>query len=79
MVPEIMIATPGVRNMIREKAVEQLRTAIQTGGQYGMRTFDKSLQELYEKDIITYQTALNFSTDINELKSFNGEKMILLR
>ena len=74
MVPEIMIATPGVRNMIRERAVEQLRTAIQTGGQYGMRTFDKSLQELYEKDIITYQTALSFSTDINELRALLKKK-----
>jgi twitching motility protein PilT len=69
MVPEIMIATSGVRNMIRDRAVEQLRTAIQTGGQYGMRTFDKSLKELYEKDIIDYQTALNLATDINELKT----------
>jgi twitching motility protein PilT len=69
MVPEIMVATPGVRNMIRERAVEQLRTAIQTGGQFGMRTFDKSLKELYDKEIITYQTALNMATDINELKS----------
>jgi twitching motility protein PilT len=69
MVPEIMIATPGVRNMIRERAVEQLRTAIQTGGQYGMRTFDKSLKELYEKDIIDYQTAMNMASDVNELKS----------
>jgi len=74
MVPEIMVATAGVRNMIRERAVEQLRTAIQTGGQYGMRTFDKSLKELYEKDIITYQTALNMATDINELKSLMSKK-----
>src|SRR5256885_7996696 len=31
MVPEVMMATTGVRNMIREHQVEQLRTAIQTG------------------------------------------------
>lgn len=74
MVPEIMIATAGVRNMIREKAVEQLRSAIQTGGQLGMRTFDKSLKELCEKDIITYQTALNLATDANELKTLMVKK-----
>jgi len=74
MVPEIMIATAGVRNMIREGSVEQLRTGIQTGGQFGMRTFDKSLKELYEKDIITYQTALNMATDVNELKSLLSKK-----
>ena len=74
MVPEIMIATAGVRNMIRERAVEQLRSAIQTGGQYGMRTFDKSLKELCEKEIITYQTALNMATDVNELKTLMSKK-----
>lgn len=74
LVSEIMIATAGVRNMVRDKAVEQLRSAIQTGGQYGMRTFDKSLKELYEKDIITYQTALNMATDINEFKSLISSK-----
>ena len=74
MVPEIMIATAGVRNLIREKSVEQLRSAIQTGGQYGMRTFDKSLKELYEKNIITFQTALNLATDVNELKTLLSKK-----
>ncbi len=74
MVPEIMIATSGVRNLIREKSIEQLRSAIQTGGQYGMRTFDKSLKELYEKDIITFQTALSYATDPNELKALLAKK-----
>jgi len=77
MVPEIMVVTAGVRNMIRERAVEQLRTAIQTGGQYGMRTFDKSLKELYEKEIITYQTAMSLVTDINELKSLLSKRQNL--
>ena len=74
MVPEIMVATAGVRNMIRERAVEQLRTAIQTGGQFGMRTFDKSLKELCEKGIITYQTALTMATNVNELKTLMSKK-----
>ena len=74
MIPEIMIATAGVRNLIREKAVEQLRSAIQTGGQYGMRTFDKSLKELYEKEIISFQTAMSLATDVNELKTLMSKK-----
>ncbi|MDE2222671.1 MAG: PilT/PilU family type 4a pilus ATPase [Candidatus Omnitrophica bacterium] len=69
MVPEIMIATAGVRNLIRENSIEQMRSAMQTGGQYGMRTFDKSLKEFYEKGLITLNTALELSTDVNELKS----------
>ena len=74
MIPEVMIATAGVRNLIRERGVEQLRTAMQTGGQFGMRTFDKSIKELYEKDIITYQTAIGMATDINELKTLLPKK-----
>src|ERR1700733_10292148 len=75
MVPEIMIATPGIRNMIRERTVEQLRTAIQTGGQVGMRTFDKSLKELYENGTITYQTALTMATNVNELETLLTKKV----
>ena len=74
MVPEIMVATPAVRNMIREKAVEQLRTAIQTGGQWGMKTFDKSLKELYEKGDITYDTAISMARNVEELKGLIGRK-----
>jgi twitching motility protein PilT len=69
MVPEVMIATSGIRNMIREQSVEQIRTAIQTGGQYGMKTMDKSLKELCEKGVITYETALLHAHNVEELKS----------
>jgi twitching motility protein PilT len=69
MVPEIMMATPGVRNLIRERQVEQLRSTMQTGGQYGMRTFDKSLKDLCDKGIISYETAIELATDVNELKN----------
>ncbi len=74
MVPEIMVATSGVRNMIRDRQVEQLRTAIQTGAQYGMKTMDKSLKELYEKGIITYETAITYAHNVEELKSFLGKR-----
>ncbi len=74
LVPEIMIATSGVRNLIRERAVGQLRSAIQTGGQFGMRTFDKSLCELYEKGIITYQVALSMATDVTEFENLMSKK-----
>ena len=74
LVSEIMVATSGVRNLIRERAVEQLRSVIQTGGQFGMRTFDKSLSEFYEKGIITYQTALSMATDVTEFESLLSKK-----
>ncbi len=49
---EVMIATNAIRNLIREHETEQLLTHIQTGGQYGMHTMDRSLKTLYQKGII---------------------------
>lgn len=49
---EVMIATNAIRNLIREHETEQLLTHIQTSGQIGMHTMDKSLKELYKKGVI---------------------------
>ncbi len=71
---EVMIATPGVRNMVRERQTEQIRTAIQTGAAFGMKTMDKSLKELCDKGLITYETALNHVRNLEEFKSMMGKK-----
>ncbi|MDI6605906.1 MAG: PilT/PilU family type 4a pilus ATPase [Candidatus Omnitrophota bacterium] len=55
---EIMIGTPGIRNLIREAEIEQIPTMMQTGSQFGMRTMDKSLRELVQKGLITGDAAL---------------------
>lgn len=55
---EIMVATPGIRNLIREQEVEQIPTLMQTGAQFGMRTMDKSLKELVQGGLISLETAL---------------------
>ena len=54
---EILVATPAVRNLIRERSVEQIPTSIQTGIQYGMHTMDMSLKLLYEAGIVSYEDA----------------------
>ena len=66
---EIMVATSAIRNLIREHETEQLLTLIQTGSQYGMKTMDKSLKELYDKGIISYETAVAYAKDLSEFKS----------
>lgn len=55
---EIVVATPAIRSVVREQKTEQIPTLIQTGAQFGMVTLDKSLKELYEKGLITFQTAI---------------------
>jgi twitching motility protein PilT len=64
---EIMIATPAVRNLIREHATEQLLTTLQTGAQYGMGTMDACLKSLYDRRIISYETAVIRMKSPNEL------------
>lgn len=66
---EIMIGTPAIRNLVREQEIEQIPTLIQTGHQYGMRTMDKSLKELYKEGVITYETALSKAKHVEEFKS----------
>ncbi len=42
---EILVATPAVRNIIREGKTHQLASVLQTGGQSGMQTFEQGLQQ----------------------------------
>ncbi|HNX81249.1 MAG TPA: type IV pilus twitching motility protein PilT [Candidatus Omnitrophota bacterium] len=65
---EIMIGTPGIRNLIREQEIEQIPTLMQTGSQYGMKTMDKSLKELYQKGLITLDAAMTKVKNTDEFK-----------
>lgn len=49
---EIMICTPAIRNLIRQKKTEQIYSAIQTGRHFGMRTLDQHLDELLASNTI---------------------------
>jgi len=46
---EVMVATPAVRNLVREGKTHQLPSMIQTGKQYGMQLLDDAIMQLYEK------------------------------
>jgi len=50
---EIMINTPAVANLIRQGKLDQLETAIQSGGGIGMQSMDKALMDLVEKGWIS--------------------------
>jgi twitching motility protein PilT len=50
---EIMLATPAIRNLIREAKVPQMYSAIQTGQNVGMQTLDQCLQELVKRNVIS--------------------------
>jgi len=66
---EVMIATNAIRNLIREHETEQILTHIQTGGQLGMHTMDKSLKMLYQKDLIAEDVFKTFMKNPDEVRN----------
>jgi twitching motility protein PilT len=64
---EILVATPAVRNIIREGKSHQLEAVIQTGAEFGMQSMDKQLVTLIHEGRITYDEAKNVAVDIDEL------------
>jgi twitching motility protein PilT len=54
---EILIATPAIRNLIRENKVAQMYSAIQTGQSIGMQTLDQCLQDLVARGVVSKQDA----------------------
>ena len=64
---EIMIATPAVRNIIREGKTHQMDAVIQTGAEFGMQSMDRTLVNLVHAGTISYEEARNYAVDIDEL------------
>ncbi|MDR0477369.1 MAG: type IV pilus twitching motility protein PilT [Desulfobulbaceae bacterium] len=54
---EILIATPAVRNLIREAKTHQLISSMQTGKRYGMQTLDDVIQGFLDRGIISADDA----------------------
>src|SRR6187397_3599636 len=54
---EIMIATPAIRNLIRENKIAQMYSSIQTGQAQGMQTLDQCLTELIQKGLVSKEEA----------------------
>jgi len=69
---EILVPTPGVRNLIREGKNHQIYSAMQTGGKFGMQTMDAALVELVRKDVISREEAEKRSSNVDELKRLMG-------
>lgn len=63
---EILVATPAVRNIIREGKTHQLDAVIQTGADQGMQSMDKTLVSLVQAGQVTYDEARNFAVDLGE-------------
>ncbi len=56
---EVLVATSGIRNLIREGDVAQIPSMIQMGTQHGMHDMDKCLKDLSDRGIVTKEVALS--------------------
>lgn len=65
---EVLIATPAVRNIIREGKSHQLDAVIQTGAEQGMQSMDRTLVGLVQAGTITYDEARNYAVDLSEFE-----------
>jgi twitching motility protein PilT len=73
---EIMIATPAIRNLIREEKVHQIYSAIQSGAKFGMQTMNQSLTDLIKKRLITREDGMHRSTLPEELAQLLGNEQV---
>lgn len=65
---EVMVTNPAVRNIIREGRTHQLDAVIQTGAEQGMQTMDRTLVNLVQKGLVTYDDAYEVAVDTVEFE-----------
>ncbi len=69
---EILVATPAVRNLVREGKVHQIYSVMQAGGRFGMQTMDLALSNLVKSGQITQAVAYERCHDAEELNRLIG-------
>jgi twitching motility protein PilT len=69
---EVMVATSGIRNLIREGKTHQVYSAIQAGAKDGMVAMDQSLASLVKSGKVTYDAALEKASQVAEFNRLAG-------
>lgn len=69
---EVLVATPAIRNLIRDGKIHQVFPMLQAGRKFGMNTMDEHLGALVREGRITLDAALLRCRDANELKRAAG-------
>jgi twitching motility protein PilT len=69
---EVLIATPAIRNLIRDGKIHQVFPMLQAGRKFGMNTMDEHLGALVREGRITLDQAMLRCRDVNELKRSAG-------
>jgi len=69
---EVLVATPAIRNLIREGKTHQIYSAMQAGAKHGMSTMDQHLAELVKRGKVTYEMALEKCHHAEDFKRLSG-------
>ena len=66
---EVMVPNSAIRNLIREDKIHQLYSAMQMGqGKFGMQTMNQSLAALVQRRLISRESAMGRSPNVDELQ-----------
>lgn len=71
---EVMVATPAVRNLIREGKIHQVDNVIQTSAEFGMNLLETSLASLIQQGAISTDKAREYAIRPQELERMIGDK-----
>jgi twitching motility protein PilT len=69
---EVMLATPAIRNLIREGKTHQIYSSMQAGAKQGMHTMDQHLAELVKAGKITYEVGLEKCQHVEDFNRLVG-------
>jgi len=80
MALEIMVPNSAIRNLVREDKIHQIHSAMQVGQENsGMQTMNQSLAALYQRRLISMETAMARTPDADELRSLMSQGPAALR
>ena len=65
---EILVATPAIRNLVREGKTHQMYSAMQAGAKHGMVTMDQSLAHLVKRGVIAFDIAVERCANPDDLR-----------
>jgi twitching motility protein PilT len=69
---EVLVATPAVRNLIREGKTHQIYSAMQAGAKHGMHTMDQHLADLVKRGRITHELGMEKCHHIEDFNRLTG-------
>jgi twitching motility protein PilT len=69
---EVLVATPAIRNLIREGKTHQIYSAMQAGAKHGMHTMDQHLADLVKKGKVTYEVGLEKCHHVEDFNRLAG-------